>query len=472
MGKYSLHVLRTNDNSRTIRFIVFFSFVLFGETTIYAEDKELSIVKNDIESLFAKDGEKYWISYDYTFSDTLFVPRNSVLIFNGGSLSGPVVFDNTMLTGMVDLRGASLAGSIKNKVFDASWFCAMDGVTDDAPKINEIINVCDSIFFPKGIYRLISTYNASDILEEEYLPSVTSHIGISKSNIHLIGEEGTLFTTEEKLGIISIISQPHRIENSIRDISIEGITFNVKNDGKNYNGMIHTIKIMGVNGLIIKDCNFNDYWGDAICLSHYGDDSQTGERSLNQNIIITQNFIQGGSHHNNRNGISVISGKNVVIKNNHLINTSRSDKPGGIDVEPNNSAYTIENIQIENNVLEDIQGSGGAICVVVFDGGPAHGISIIGNTIRNCNNGLLLYVKTEGTTDNFIIKNNYIDSDTNAYRFTGCGSSENWSICGNTFKRPGNQNIPGEIKVKNLVIQKNKKGVMPLYVWARSLLDM
>jgi hypothetical protein len=228
---------------------------------------------------------------------------------------------------------------------------------------------------------------------------------------------------------------------------------------------MHTIKLIGVNGITINNCTFNDFWGDAICLSHYGDTPETGERTRNQNIKILNNTIIGGDHHNNRNGISVINGKNVLIKGNVIKNTSRKDMPGGIDVEPNNCAYTIENIRIENNVFEEIRGSGGAISVVTFNNGPAHNISIVNNRIFNSNNGILLYVKTKGTTDGFLVKGNYVDRNTNPYRFTGSGASKDWTISGNTFDCPCKQNIPGQITVNNLTVKKNKKKVCSYGGW-------
>lgn len=60
---------------------------------------------------------------------------------------------------------------------------------------------------------------------------------------------------------------------------------------------MHTIKLIGVNGMIIKDCRFDDFWGDAICLSHYGDNPKTGERSRNQNIKLLSNSIIGSAYH-------------------------------------------------------------------------------------------------------------------------------------------------------------------------------
>lgn len=433
----------------TILLLCLFS-VAKGEKNIY--DTENS----SILDVFKGGTATYVIRHSHIFTDTLYVPQNSIIRFEGGSLSGPIVFSNTELDGKVVLKGSSIKGIISNETFDASWLCAMDGVTDDAKSINEMIVVCGQVFFPKGTYRLVSRYNPTVKVPKKLHPSIKSHIGICKSNVELIGEPGATFVTDESLGTICLFSKPNQIKNSIKDIKIRNITFNVHNDGVVFHEFLHTIKAIGVDGLTIENCTFNDFWGDAICLSHYGDNPKTGERTRNQNVNILNNTIIGGNYHNNRNGISIISGKNVLIRGNTVKNTSRNDMPGGIDVEPNNSAYTIENIRIEKNNIEGVPSY--AITVFIKKDGPAHHIEILSNEIRRCGKaGIAIAIMTEDTTDSIIVQNNYVLADTKPYLFRGKGRSKNWIISGNTFEQPVLQSIPGDIKVANLVMTKNKK---------------
>ncbi len=411
----------------------------------------------NVHDFFCNTDMKYVISYHHDFKDTLKLPLNCVIMFDGGSLCGPIVMNNTELLGNVKLKGSRLKGKVKNKQFDASWICNMDGVNDDAYTINEMIDVCGHVFFPKGDYRLISAYDTEGKVNKKLRRSIKAHIGINKSDVYLVGESGARFITSDSLGTICLFSKPNRIDKSIGDVRIEGLTFKVENDGNHFHEFLHTIKTIGVNGLTIENCVFDDFWGDAICLSHFGDNPKTGERTLNQNVNVLNNSING-NRHNNRNGISVISGKNVLIKGNTIKNTSRKDMPGGIDVEPNNSAYTIENIRIEGNYLEGITGTGGAISIQSYKDGPAHHIEILSNEIKNCSKaGIAIRIKSEGTTDSFIIKDNYIHADTRPFFFRGNGMSKDWTISGNTFGRPILKSIPGEIAVENLVVRNNKK---------------
>lgn len=407
---------------------------------------------SNLFSLFCEAGSKYVIRHHHAFIDTLFIPSDCDIIFDGGSLSGPIIMNNTKLCGKVNLKGSSLGGRVRNKRFESSWLCFMDGVTDDARNINQMIEVCGNIFFAKGNYRLKSEYNPVGKIGPKYYKSIKAHIGICKSNITLEGEMGTCFETVDTIGTICLFSPPKKIGKSVSNVIIKNISFKVYNNGECFRAFMHTIKTIGVNGLTIEKCSFNDFWGDAICLSHYGDNPRTGERTLNQNVKIVSNFIEGGDHHNNRNGISVISGKNVLIKKNIIKNTSRKNMPGGIDIEPNNSAYTMENIRIENNYIEGVNGSG-AISMFVNKNAPAHNIKILSNDIKRCLRGIRIVIRTENTTDSIVIKDNHVGADTKPYLFRGKGKSKNWMVVGNVFEKPSKQKIPGNILIENLVLR-------------------
>lgn len=433
-----------------MRFIFVSCLVLWSMNAISKTYYDLP--QNNLFSLFCEARAKYVIRHHHTFADTLFIPPDCEIIFDGGSLSGPIIMNNTTLSGKVNLKGSSLGGRVRNKRFEASWLCYMDGVSDDARNINQMIEVCGKIFFAKGKYRLKSEYCPVGKVRPKFYKSIKAHIGICNSNIILEGEKGTCFETTDTIGTICIFSPPKKISKSVCNIAIKNITFKVHNDSKHFREFMHTIKTIGVNGLMIEKCSFDDFWGDAICLSHYGDNPRTGQRTLNQNVKILNNHIEGGYHHNNRNGISVISGRNILIKNNIIKNTSRKNMPGGIDVEPNNSAFTMDNIRIEKNYLEGIKG-GGAISMFIHKKAPAHNIDILSNHIRRCYRGLRIIIRTENTTDSIMIKDNHVEADTKPYLFRGKGKSKNWIVAGNLFEKASLQIIPGNIIVENLIIK-------------------
>lgn len=393
----------------------------------------------NVHKLFKNGRGKYILRHTHRFSGTLYIPPRCELNFKGGRLIGNVVFDATTLSGLVNLKGSHIKGSVTNETFNAAWLCAKDGVSDDAPYINEMIAVCGNVYFPKGTYRLVAPYK-----EEQF------HIGIRKDNVSLVGEEGTVFLTKERLGMICVLSKPYDIAHSIKNVNLKNIVFRTMNDGSVFLEWTHAIQSKGVNGFTIEHCTIEDFWGDGICMNHYGDTPKTGERSRNQNVRIINNTIIGGKLHNNRNGISVINGKNVLIKGNVIRNTSRKDMPGAIDVEPNNSAYTIENIRIVGNKISGSRGRCGAIEICMFNGGPGHHIYVEDNVISDSNLGFYICLQTNNTTEDIIIRNNRVAANTPPYKFVGNGKSKNWIISGNRFERPTNQKIPGNLSIKNL----------------------
>ena len=439
------------------KYLLFYLFFFIFPWTISAQRLIVDTPNSDISSLFGKSNTVYVIRHKHHFSDSITVPSHSEIRFEGGSLSGRIAFNETKLTGDVKLQGSHISGTIRNRSFNAAWLCYRDGKTDDAGNINQILTLCKDIYFPKGVYWMESSYQPDD-LEGNLKETVKCHIGINKSDVTLRGEQGTNFVTEQVLGMITVYTQPNQIDRSIGKIRIENIKFTTRNDGKNFHEFIHVIKLMGVNGIIIRGCEFEDFWGDGICLSHYGDTPQTGERTRNQNVKILNNTIIGGNHHNTRNGISIVNGKNVLVRNNNIRNTSRKDMPGGIDVEPNNSAYTVENIRIEKNTFEGIWGTVGAVGIVLLrDQAPAYNVCVAGNTIRDCSCGISIAIKTEMSSGKILIKENFIAGDTRPYNFVGSGSSKDWIICDNVFERPCLESMPGNIKVDNLKVKNNKK---------------
>lgn len=413
--------------------------------------------KESIEALFITKNTKYIIRYKHISNQTIKIPEGCEIYFEGGSIKGSLEFNNTLLSGRVRLQGSKLKGLVKNRCFRSEWICYKDGIHDDANNINQIIDICGKVYFQGGNYLLESIHSGPKIEKVLDEWQAEAHICISKSNVELIGEEkGVVFITNRPCGTICIFSSPYQFDKTIRNIKIENITFKSINNGKDFWQLKHTIRAIGVNGLVIKKCFFDDFWGDAICLHSYGDTPSTGERTRNSNILIEDNHIKGGIHHNNRNGISVVNGVNVKIINNHIEHTSRKDMPGAIDVEANSNAFSINNILIKENYINDCRGTAGGICINSGQKlAPAHYIKIEGNYIRGCTSGLAFVVITEHTTSNFTVIKNIVENDTKPFQFIGSGKSSNWTFKDNIFKQSTSTKLLGDIHVSNLVSRGN-----------------
>lgn len=468
MNIYSYHSFRLMKTC--IYCLLLISFFIggiswFGTTSLYDHEEfiplptESFISRDDslVHRLMETPNTTYVIERDYMFKDTLVIPNNCELRFRGGTMHGPIIFNNTLLSGNVNLVGASLKGSIRNKRFYTSWNCYRDGKHDDAPNINSAVRVCNEIYFSKGTYALNSRHTPNCAVNIKALEDkVDACIGIFRDSVHFFSKEDVTLVTNYPYNTICVYSPPNKIEASIKDISINGLNFVSINKGDIFHEFVHTIKVIGVNGLTIRNCVFNDFWGDAICLSHYGDTPNTGERTRNINVRVICNKIRGGEHHNNRNGISVISGENVYIYKNTISQTSKSNMPGAIDVEPNNSANYVYDIKISRNHIKNCMGTAGGICIHANKyGGKINKVTIEDNTIEACSSGIAFVVMDSLKSGDYIIKNNNLRKNKRSFLFVGKGYSYNWIVENNKCRDDlFKSNFGGSIHIKSL--KKNK----------------
>jgi len=145
-------------------------------------------------------------------------------------------------------------------------------------------------------------------------------------------------------------------------------------------GNYKILAINNVNNVIIKNPTIigerdthigtTDEWGmgisiqisqnikitNASCSKCWGDGIYIGD--LNENLIFENTICDS----NRRQGISLISCKNLTMKNTKLTNTSGTLPSCGLDIEPNpTTVYGLENINIENIYTDNNNNAGIAI---------------------------------------------------------------------------------------------------------------
>lgn len=82
----------------------------------------------------------------------------------------------------------------------------------------------------------------------------------------------------------------------------------------------------------------NYMWGDGIYIGTFGS-------KYSKNINVSSAYI----NESRRNGISIISGENILVKNSFISNTYGHSPEYGIDIEPNSSKEKLVNIVLSNN---------------------------------------------------------------------------------------------------------------------------
>lgn len=97
------------------------------------------------------------------------------------------------------------------------------------------------------------------------------------------------------------------------------------------------ISIISSTNINIINSDIRNFWGDGIYISRLG-------TSNSNNILIDGGIIDN----NRRNGISIINGNNINIKNLIVSNTNGTLPMAGIDIEPNSNSDNINNVVVAN----------------------------------------------------------------------------------------------------------------------------
>lgn len=131
------------------------------------------------------------------------------------------------------------------------------------------------------------------------------------------------------------------------NITIDGLNFNGNwpaQNQANWTQHRHCIRAVGnySNGSIMG-CTFSNIIGDGVYLNV----AQSGQSGANW-LVDNCTFL---GNHENRNGVSIISGTNMRVQGCYFSKMTRTGMPGAIDIEPNSSTDTITQVYVENNTI-------------------------------------------------------------------------------------------------------------------------
>lgn len=129
----------------------------------------------------------------------------------------------------------------------------------------------------------------------------------------------------------------------------------------------HGISINGSTNVTVLSPDIKDCWGDGIYIG------RSDKKNYSENVKIIQPICDN----NRRQGISIVSVKDLTIENPLAKNTNGTAPSAGIDIEPNGNTDRLENILIINPVTENNEGSGIIIAPDrLTEGGVSQSISI------------------------------------------------------------------------------------------------
>jgi Right handed beta helix region len=310
---------------------------------------------------------------------------------------------------------------------------------------------------------------------------ISETITIAKSNKEIVFEPGVL--VQAKSGSFLDNTRP-----MIRVLSAENIKFIGQGEGENQATLKmnkeeykssefgHILDINGAKDYVVSGLKLTGAGGDGIHVS--GAAYQTPEpglRSYSENGLI-ENII---SDNNRRQGISIDSAKDLIVRNSKFINTSGTAPSAGIDLEPTWSFESLQNVKIENVDVLNNNGNGILIPLGNLDEqSEPVSIEIDGARISNSNRSSIaieIYnLKDKGSKGNdpnsmvdgtVNIRNTSISDSNGTY-----GDFEGDLSAGISVKSlPGNQDDPNNLKVnfEKVDISGTKNGEFiknPIYI--------
>lgn len=303
-----------------------------------------------------------------------------------------------------------------------------DGITDDTAAVQKAVNTAPRILFPKGTCLLNSTVtlNAGSALRGEGMKvSIVKQGGVSGVTM------GTFFANSGAAG------------SKLSGIQITDMTIYGQSDILGFSGFQHLVSLNGVKDVLIENVEFRGFRGDGI---YIGSGNNAGDERHNENVTVRSSVFDGVNN-SNRNGISIIDGDGVLIEDNTFRNTTRSNMPGAIDVEPDeHSFHVVKNITIRNNEFSSIGGNVAAISFVLnslLSVTPTV-FRIEGNSVAGTNGGIYFRTGISPTAtsnpNNLIVANNVVTTSGRSLVISG---AKEFKVYGNAFSDANSESLIG-----------------------------
>jgi hypothetical protein len=299
--------------------------------------------------MISKESTIYIIQYDYDLNQqSITIPANSVLLFEGGSISnGTITGTNTRIGATKELifgEGISIAGtwnieriySSNFKVNPTNCYPALSNLpkfSNGVDKLTVEITEGDyNVTFPANNSSLLELNNNTDLI-------VNGNINVNTNNYpryNVILVSNVTNVTVTGTGVLKGDCDTH-----------------IPNPSGGADELGMGIKVGGGKNISISGVTIKNMWGDGIYVTAGYYPIPEGVDGDSKNVLI-ENIITDS---NRRNNVTFESSVNVTIKNSVIKNagTINGTAPKyGIDIEPianfNISNITIDSCSFSGNV--------------------------------------------------------------------------------------------------------------------------
>jgi len=290
----------------------------------------------------------------------LVIPKNIFLKFTkGGSFiiekGSTVAIQGHLEAPMQQIyygEGAIIIDNNGKEAHPEWWGAKGDGASDNTMPIQKSI---DALAKTGGTVKLApGNYFSKELILYSNIRMTGSSEGESILTHFAAKRPGKV---ESLIGISKLSRGASNSTDNARHIEISRIAFIGRVLAQGFSEHHHLVYLDGVSDVFIHDCKFVGFQGDGIYIGQRGKKEQHNER------IKVMDCLFDGINNENRNGISITDGTDIVIENNSFINSTRKNMPGNIDIEPNFVYDRIQNITIKGNKFTRYYGNKGAIGV-------------------------------------------------------------------------------------------------------------
>jgi len=367
---------------------------------------------------FMKPNTQYIVRGDYSFDGrTAKVGRNCSIILDGGSLRDGAIFgEDTFIEVLQDKRsfrdisfiGTFLMPIIKSDYFEIDETSLADIFSLSSSRIKNDIYIND---------------NLSATIPSEWNGAVITK---SLSDVYL-NADIILNTCSFKGGNVFYIRDCHDVNISGSGQIVGDLLTHIGDEGESVYGiLIRNAENVSISGITCKL-----FWGDGIYI--YPGVVTDGFLPVCRNIVIDNVTCDS----NRRQGISIVGGENIVIKNSRLLNTGEikgTAPSSGIDIEPA-KGLSVDNIVIDN-------------CEFVNNGANAKypsDLQVVNNygsvKIKNCRLNNFFYGRADNIDfENCVIKGKFYTSSNGIGKNIRLINSQVKTIHKNLIKK-GNVNL-------------------------------
>lgn len=282
--------------------------------------------------IFLQPNTKYIISDDFSLDgDDYEVASNCELYFNGGKLSngtiigketGIKVKNNRVAFSDVYFKGSFLMPIIRTDYFEINSHTLNDLFQLTSSKINNAVYINHDM--------------------DAIIPSEWNGVVIVKSNTNIYLNANIVQSA------CSFVGGNVLYVRDCKNVTISG-SGHIIGDVATHTGekgeCIYGIFVRNASNIKISGITCEQFWGDGIYIWP-GYKTETLAPSC-ERIIIDKVVCDN----NMRQGLSVIGGKNIIIKNSSFINTGaiKGVPPSaGIDIEPDGKGSVVDSIFIDN----------------------------------------------------------------------------------------------------------------------------